>query len=283
MRIISWNVHGALSDSPVWDFLSNLQPDLALLQEIGALSKRISGDYDCSLRTAVSRHGRPQRFKTGVLVRGKKIANIALRSQTDWINRELEFFQGNLVACTVQPEGYDPIDVISVHSPAWPVNAERLEGLDVAWLKSASTNPYLWAADILWDALRNNAISGGNWVIGGDFNCSETFDYDWQTRNKKRFGIRSSGNAETLRRMRGLGLTECLRRTEEDPIVPTFRHSRGGIHHQMDHLFVSQTLAVRLEKCSVGDQSVVFDGLLSDHLPIIADFKAEVASAKGAD
>jgi len=37
-------------------------------------------------------------------------------------------------------------------------------------------------------------------------------------------------------------------------------------------LFVSNGFYSQLEKCSVGDQSIVFGKSLSDHLPIIADF-----------
>jgi exonuclease III len=142
----------------------------------------------------------------------------------------------------------------------------------VSWLKSSSTNPDVWGTDILWEALRNIGVTDAEWVIGGDFNSSETFDCDWQDRNNKRYGIRTSGNAASLGRMRRLGFTECLRRTEDDPIVPTFRHSRGGIEHQMDHLFVSKGLASRLDRCTVGDQSIIFRNSISDHLPVIADF-----------
>jgi len=108
--------------------------------------------------------------------------------------------------------------------------------------------------------------------VGGDFNTSETFDVDWQGRNNKVYGIRSSGNAETLERMHRLGLSECLRKYNNDQIVPTFRHPRGGVDHQLDHLFVSGCLYANLEKCSVEDAKVIFGQSLSDHLPIVADF-----------
>jgi len=138
----------------------------------------------------------------------------------------------------------------------------------------------VWGADILLAALRNTVADGEMWIVGGDYNSSETFDCDWQDRNNRRFGIRSSGNAENLERMRRLGFTECLRRAENDPIIPTFRHSRGGIDHQMDHLFVSSALCSRLDRCIVGDQAVIFGESLSDHLPIIADFRVSADSSE---
>jgi len=272
MRIITWSVHGALSDSPVWQLLSELQPDIALLQEVGGLPEMLRNTFACCLRHAASKNGKPQRFRTGVLVRGKIVAEIMFSSAFDWVNRELEFFAGNLIGCTVKPLDRDPLNVISVYSPAWPVNRDRLRGIDVSWIKLAGTNPDVWGTDILWGALKNTALIDSEWVIGGDFNSSETFDCDWQDKNNKRFGIRSSGNAATLERMRRLGFTECLRRNKEDPIIPTFKHSRGGAYHQMDHLFVSNGLVSRLERCKVGDQAIIFGKSLSDHLPVIADF-----------
>jgi exonuclease III len=102
------------------------------------------------------------------------------------------------------------------------------------------------------------------WVIAGDFNLSETFDL-W------RGGPR--GNREYLDRMEALGLHECLRLTK-GMLTPTFRNPRDGkIQHQMDHLFVTAALSDRLVGCDVGLPEMVFDRRISDHLPIVADFR----------
>jgi len=72
--------------------------------------------------------------------------------------------------------------------------------------------------------------------------------------------------------MAGLGLTECLRRAK-GAATPTFRHSRGGIWHQMDHLFVTESLAPCLMTCETGSEERVFARpALSDHLPLAATF-----------
>jgi len=136
-----------------------------------------------------------------------------------------------------------------------------------------SVNPDVWGTDILWAALKHTVSPTGQWVVGGDLNSSETFDAVWQHRNKKRFGFRSSGNAEMIARMGQLGFIECLRKSNKGNIIPTFRHSTGSINHQIDHLYVSSDLCSRLDKCRVGDQAIIFGKSLSDHLPIIADFK----------
>ena len=272
MRVITWNVHGARKESPVWSFLSGLTADVILLQEVGGIPVLISENFDYLARPAINKDGKPQRFHTAILVKGKITDGFSLSSAHEWVNRELRFFDGNLVACTVQLPDCEPLKVVSVYCPAWPVNKDRLTGIELGDIKSSRGNPDVWATDILWDALTAALIENECWIVAGDFNSSETFDSEWQDRNNLRYGIRTCGCAEMLERMNQIGLTECLRKLRSDPIVPTFRHSRGGIHHQIDHLFVSNGLLSRLEKCTVGDQATVFGRSLSDHLPIIADF-----------
>lgn len=274
MKIVTWNVHGAKRDSPSWELLSDLYPDIALLQEVGSIPESIAETFDVLSRPAIYKNGRPQRFSTAVLVKGKIVEQVVLSSEYEWVNNELEFFKGNFVGCVLQPYNHNALKVISVYSPAWPVDKERLAEVDVCKIKT-KTNPNVWATDILWAALKNTVSKDEIWVVGGDYNSSETFDANWQDRNNKRFGSRSSGNAETLERMYGLGLTECLRKFNNENIIPTFRHSKGPVQHQIDHLFVSNGLYSRLEKCSVGDQAAIFGKSLSDHLPIIADFRSE--------
>ena len=51
--------------------------------------------------------------------------------------------------------------------------------------------------------------------------------------------------------------------------VPTFRHSRGSIQHQLDYLYLSAAARVGLKGCRVVDDLGVFEHRLSDHLPIL--------------
>jgi exonuclease III len=67
------------------------------------------------------------------------------------------------------------------------------------------------------------------------------------------------------------GYTGCLRQATGQ-LTPTFRHSTGSVRAQIDHLLTSATLTQRLRDCRVGSAKRVFDGGLSDHLPIIANF-----------
>ncbi len=91
-------------------------------------------------------------------------------------------------------------------------------------------------------------------------------------KNKVKFGIRSYGNREVLDRMAGMGVKECLRGFHNE-IIPAFKHSIGTIDHQLDHLFVTENLYSKIDKCETGKHEDVFEKSLSDHLPVIADFK----------
>jgi hypothetical protein len=62
-------------------------------------------------------------------------------------------------------------------------------------------NPDVWLADILLAALPT--ADGSAWVVGGDFNMSETFDA-WSAGPR--------GNREYLARIADRRSTECLRK-----------------------------------------------------------------------
>jgi exonuclease III len=273
MRVVTWNIRRAEKGSPAWGLLGELHPDLVFLQEVGSIPERIQGSFDVLSRAAVSKRGKPQRFSTAVLVKGKIAKEISLSSDKGWVNRELEFFEGNFVGCLVQPQNQETLCAVSVYCPAWPVDRDRLNGIDVSSVRLKSQKTRVWATEIIWDALKNTVSSNEKWMVGGDYNSSETFDKQWQEKNAVKFGIRSSGNREILDRMHEIGFTECLRKYNKDRIVPTFKNrSNNEIAHQIDHLFVTNNLYARLNTCTTGDQPTIFGRALSDHLPIIADF-----------
>jgi endonuclease/exonuclease/phosphatase family metal-dependent hydrolase len=263
-RIVTWNCRRAKADSGVWKYLSELAPDIALLQEVSSLPDTLRQVYAVQAASPRNRHGRPQKFQTVLLVRGHIDATLALPALSDWVATELQLFAGNLPAACVTLVDGKRLSVVCVYSPAWPIDRARLNGIDVSGVK-LTQNPDVWVSDLLWASL-NHLHPGpfSEWIIAGDFNSSETFD---QWRDGPR------GNREYLDRMASLGLVECLRQAQ-GKLSPTFRNPRGGaIVHQMDHLFVTQGMATRLIHCETGSQTVVFDGGLSDHLPIIADFE----------
>lgn len=93
----------------------------------------------------------PQRFSTAILVRGTIDAPIKLSSRWDWVNQELEYFRGNLVAYHVKIRDRE-YRVLSAYSPAWPVEAGRLRGINVDPVE-LKLNPQVWVTELLWAAL----------------------------------------------------------------------------------------------------------------------------------
>jgi endonuclease/exonuclease/phosphatase family metal-dependent hydrolase len=262
VHILSWNVRRATARSAVWDYFLECSPDLALLQEVNGWPERVSSAYECRAELATGRSGAPQTFRTAILARGQLGAPIPLRGGAGWLDAEIAHFSGNLVANRITT-AHTELAAISVYSPAWPVDPARLAGIDVSDVR-LKLNRDVWLADVLWAALRAGGVSPADpWVVGGDFNLSETFD-QW------RGGPR--GNREYLDRMIALGFVECLR-TSQGGLTPTYRNTdKTTVKHQMDHLFVSRSMATRLRVCNVGSPEAVFGRNLSDHLPIIADF-----------
>jgi hypothetical protein len=245
----------------VWDYFLEINPSIALLQEVGKIPLFITNEYKIIALNPINKKNLPQRFQTAILVKGNIGEEIILRSKWDWVNNELERFKGNLLSHQIIINNTN-FNVVSVYSPAWPVDPKRLEGIDVNPVK-LKLNPKVWTTEILWAALNCVLNGDGNWIIGGDLNISETFDYLWKGGPR--------GNKEIIDRFEALGLVECLRKFN-GKLVPTFRNpSNRLIIHQMDHLFVTLPLWGKLVFCSTGDPERVFSKSLSDHLPIFAD------------
>jgi endonuclease/exonuclease/phosphatase family metal-dependent hydrolase len=230
----------------VWDYLRSLDPDIALLQEVAGIPPGIASDWRHLSAYPTTKGGRPQRFQTVVLAKGEIVAPFPLSSPVSWVQSELARFAGNLVSCQISTGG-EEVTAVSVYSPAWPVDRGRLDGINTSPVR-LTQNPDVWLSDILLAALQST-MDGGPWVIGGDFNMSETFD-QWTGGPR--------GNREYLDRLTTFGLTECLRHSR-GRLTPTFRNTRGGkIVHQMDHLLVTPGLADRLVDCDVGGADRVF-------------------------
>lgn len=233
-----------------------------MLQEVIALPRDIKTRYNCIAKLATKKNGTAQLFSNVILAKGEIRDGITLVSHQEWVNDIYRRFGGNILSCTVGLPVYGQCNVISFHSPAWPIKID--EGIDFSEIK-LKLNPELWLTEILWALLRDQSTSTNKrWIVGGDFNSSETFDYMWKGGPR--------GNLEIINRMNGLELKECLRSYNRQ-LVPTFKNaSNGRIIHQIDHLYVSTSIYDRLRNCYVGDSAEIFDKQLSDHLPIVADF-----------
>ncbi len=269
MKIVSWNVNRARATgkkAAVWEYFNALNPDLALLQEVGNLPEGVSKDYNVLLKTPVTRRGEPQKFQTALLSRYPIASPVDLTSDHDWVRGQASFFAGNMFCAAVVHPALGPINVVCVYAPAWPIARSEWSGIDVANLKLAA-NPDIWPTEILWDLLRTSMPGHSpHWIVGGDFNSSPTLD-DGPRGDR--------GNREMIARLNCLGLTEALC-TFHGRLVPTFRNIGAAVLvHQLDHLFLSPDLAGRVTACRTCDADSIVGKGLSDHLPIIADLAVD--------
>jgi len=265
LRICTWNMRRATNTSDAaWAYLESLNPDVALLQEINSIPNAVSSRYAVLQRRAHGKSGKPQHCSTAVLVRGTIEKAITLSSSWDWVNDELQRFDGNLVSAEVALDSGELLRVMSVYSPAWPIDTTRLKDVDISRIKLIHSSK-VWGTELMWDALRNVQRDETPWIVAGDLNSSITFD--------KHRGGGPGGNQEIQDRMSDLGFVECLR-SWQGKLTPTFKNPNGGkVIHQIDHLFASDPLSGKLARCFTGDPAKVFVERLSDHLPIIADFQ----------
>ena len=69
-RVVMWNCRRATAESRVWDYLLRLEPDVALLQEVGSIPDSIRFRFAIDSDCAMGRNGSPSRVRTAILVKG---------------------------------------------------------------------------------------------------------------------------------------------------------------------------------------------------------------------
>lgn len=266
LKILTWNMKCGGSPE-AWDYLFDLKPDVALLQE-AAIPEGIEEKYTVFHRLALSRSGRNQPWGSAVLVDCRlRATGEELRPRSrPWISTGLEKFGGSFVAADVAtPQGN--IFFLSCHSPAWnlPVADYGIPKAAQDEIRGSASPNDIWGTDFIWEYLRDELAGDRQFVVGGDFNCSVIFDETW-----------GSGNQEFIDSMASLGLVDCVRKYHPNPrSTPTFKNPKGGkVEHQLDYLWTTAAVAARLRNCEVGSKEV-FERKLSDHLPIIASLSRE--------
>jgi len=252
------------SQSAAWDYLESLSPDVALLQEVVAIPKRLQDTFSATFKLAMGKKGKTQRFGSAVLVKSATIPEMSLPNVAQWSSSYVDHFDGNLIGCGLS--GTPDLMILNCYFPAWPIaGPESLFGNLIPHVEEALCEGYskLYLTDVVWFVLREGAAQlPTSLIVAGDFNRSYTFEAKWNT----------TGSKQTLDRFKNLGMIEVLSETHS-VVVPTFRHARGKIEDQIDHFFVTEDLWRQVSNCQVGDIDKVFGRSLSDHLPIIVDIE----------
>ena len=155
MRVVTWNCRRAAAQHPLWDYLIELSPDVAMLQEVGAIPEHLLASFDTRLGTPRTRGGRPQRFASALLARGAIGKRVSLNSSHVWVDEQLRYFEGNILSFEVTLSAQEAITVVAVYSPTWPVSRSAYATQDVADVKLRQ-NPDVWVTDVVTFALRSS-------------------------------------------------------------------------------------------------------------------------------
>lgn len=266
LRVVTWNCKRAAPHSALWDHLLELDPDIALLQDFGAaVPARVLATYTHELNAAAGADPSAGHYQSAILLKAGTAVDLALPAPSPWVAYELELLAEYFTAKTVTLPSGASMRVISVYAPAYPLDRARMKRVDTSSIR-LTYNRDVYATELLWATLKMMPIGEDDLVIvGGDMNSSESFDWGRATPR---------GNREIIDRMNALGLRDCLREFT-GKLTPTFRSpSNRSLVHQLDHLYVTAPLLGALRHCDVGSPERILAPrpMLSDHLPIVADF-----------
>jgi exonuclease III len=263
-RILSWNCRRASLHSRAWDYLLELDPDIALLQDFGTIPDHVLDIYTTApdMTSAYDIERKPRYFAE-ILAKGAVSRRLDLPASHEWIKRELDAYRDFFTARHITLNSGIHLTAMSVYSPAFALDTPRLDGVDTSSIRLPQ-HTKIFGTELLWATLGQMRLSPEErFVVAGDFNSSDTFDYP-----------KPRGNKTIMDRLNALGLNEVLRQFQ-GVLTPTFRSPRGGyVTHQLDHIYVSGILLAELVTCDIGSAERVFEPrpMLSDHLPIVAEF-----------
>ena len=140
--MLCWNVRRAGQRSGVWPLLAELDPDVALLQEVTAVPPQV-GDTSVLTAHPSGRSGTPQRFKTVILAKSGLSIGPVLECAAPWANEEMIRLAGNFLSAATVLNG-QRLNLVSAYSPAWPIDEARLKGVDLGNVRLPG-NPSVWA------------------------------------------------------------------------------------------------------------------------------------------
>jgi exonuclease III len=241
-RVVSWNLNYGSKTDEQWTFLlDELDPDLALLQEVKQPPTWVAERAGAFVATETAPgSGRG----SAIYVRQPPLKQIPLQDR-----------DGYFAAARLRLPGGRAAVALSVHGRT---DKNRPGG-------------YYYLADYLRNEFASLASPLNNFrdrcFIGGDFNLSRGIDAQYKYRSDQ---TRShEGFFAWLEQEHNLVECCCANGGERRSL-----YRKGPVHadYQLDHLFVSRRLAHSRDTCNVLDWAV---GGLSDHAPVVSVFAAD--------
>jgi len=142
MRVITWNCRRATKEKDIWKHLQGLSPDIMLLQEVSSFPNWIENNYFYKYEKSSTKNNIKQIFGNLLAHNGGKIQEIELTTELAWVNKELKRFKGNLLSYKIKLNS-NALHLISVYSPAWPLNSDLLNQEQIGSVK-LTQNRELW-------------------------------------------------------------------------------------------------------------------------------------------
>ena len=255
MRIISWNMAGGFAydadkHERAWRYLKDLDPDVALLQEV-VIPAWAEGHWPSivAARKYAPVFGKPDvPWGSSILTKSEAV-EAYVPEENSWL-KEL---WGSV--CLARLGLKVPLWLASIHSNAYPLSPERLARLPLGELRRCHEQK-LWEIEIIARELVT-LTRGEDLVAGGDLNSGLLFDKTYRYDNNERlFSNLAEQGLVDLRVAAGI----------EEEQQTYFKEGRGP--YQLDHVFASAGLADRVKSWRWRVLSEVAERGLSDHAPI---------------
>ena len=246
MRVVSWNM---AHTRRAWDYLEELDPDLALLQEANPAH---TPDW-VAQRWPSRAMWPPQSWGWG-----SALAKPHLDLTPYPRGPEGMEINGWLATATVKlPDGESAV-IGSVHAPPFRVTAEHLAGRDPAPMSLPKyRTPRTF--DVAYATYRER-VRGRRFIVGGDWNISRDL---WQLYHPK------SHDADFFVRAEQDGWVDSYRRDHKHEGQTWFR--AGNLPYQFDHVFCDEATAESMRFSKI-DPHPAACLRLSDHAPVIVEF-----------
>jgi endonuclease/exonuclease/phosphatase family metal-dependent hydrolase len=260
MRIVTWNI--AKRPAP-WQFLEELEADVALLQEaipphnpkgqqldlVSIAPTREGWRSMVAAPTYREVHGRGGRWGSAILSRTAELEAYEPHDSMPWLRM---LWGGTAVARLTDP----PIWLASIHSDAGPVRADQLGGRSIEALRRCDLKHILEIELVVADLER--LFSGSRFIAGGDLNASLALDANYHPNNPS--------NARLFANLAEAGFVDLRPRFFEDEQQTWFKAGTGP--YQLDHVFADADTEKRVVSWRVIHEAVEREPQLSDHAPI---------------
>jgi exodeoxyribonuclease-3 len=268
MKIATWNINGvkARIDNLV-QWLTDSAPDIVCLQEIKSVDENFPKEQIEALGYHVETHG--QKGFNGVAILSKlRFDEVNRRLAGDDSDEQARFIEG---VFSVRDAKGRPcaLRVVSLYLPNGnPVDSDKFS-YKLAWMKRLED----WSADRL--ALEEPL------VLAGDYNVIPQPE---DAKNPEAWvddALFQPESRESFRRLEGLGFTDAVRASHDEPGIYTFWDYQAGAWQKnngirIDHLMLSPEAADNLRSTSIEKRTRAWEKP-SDHVPVVADLAYEAA------